>query len=84
MQMQFEEIFPTTIKRLITGDCNAKKDVVAKALDRWVGPWNYIVDDESDAVAVGVAWMISKGMLDGLPTSEKTTIITKKKKEKKT
>lgn len=63
----YVEIFPTTIKRILTGDCNAKKDVVANALKRWVGDHDYKVDDESDAVAVGVAWLIQNGYLDGLP-----------------
>lgn len=61
---QFEEISPKTVKKLVTGDGLAEKDVVAKCLERYVGPQEYACDDESDAVAVGVAWLIEKGWLD--------------------
>ena len=59
----FDEISPKTVKKLITGDANAEKYVVAKCLDDYVGPQKYACDDESDAVAVGVAWLIERGYL---------------------
>jgi crossover junction endodeoxyribonuclease RuvC len=52
----FEEIDPRTVKKLITGDGKADKETVAAALEKYVGPQTYRVDDWSDAVAVGVAW----------------------------
>lgn len=82
LHIDFKQIFPTTIKRLLTGDCNAKKDDVATSLKRWVGEHEYRVDDESDAVAVGVAWLVHEGMLEGLPQSQNAIKITQKKKGK--
>lgn len=55
---EFYEMDPRMIKRLVTGDANAEKDRVAETLEDYVGPQQYACDDESDAVAVGVAWLI--------------------------
>lgn len=60
----FEEISPKTVKRLVTGDPNAEKDEVAKALEAWVGKQDYACDDESDACAVGIAWLMQRGMIE--------------------
>ena len=59
----FSEIDPNTVKKLITDDRLAEKDEVAEALENFVGKVNYACDDESDAVAVGVAWLIKEGMI---------------------
>lgn len=61
---QFQEVHPNTAKKLLTGDANADKDVVAAALEPFVGRISYACDDESDAVAVGIAWLIQKGLID--------------------
>ena len=61
---EFDEIPAVTVKKLITGNHLAEKDEVAAALEKFVGPYEYECDDESDAVAVGVAWLMSKGMID--------------------
>lgn len=55
-QRIFQEIDPKTVKKLITGDGLAEKQTVADALEKYVGPQEYRVDDQSDAVAVGIAW----------------------------
>ena len=60
----FEEIHPKTIKKIISNDSNAEKDVVMNSLVQFVGEYDYECDDESDAVAVGIAWLIEKGMID--------------------
>lgn len=57
----FEQITPKEIKKLIAGDGKARKDSVASALPYYVGPIEYKTDDESDAVAVGIAWLIKNG-----------------------
>lgn len=57
----FEELHPFTVKRNLTGDHLASKEKVAAALPFYVGERTYACDDESDAVAVGVAWLIEKG-----------------------
>ena len=59
----FDEIAPTSVKKIITGSGKATKDEVAMALEHYVGKHDYATDDESDAVAVGVAWMIQNGLI---------------------
>ena len=63
-QKEFYEIHPKTVKKLVTGNALAEKDVVASALEKWVGPREYAVDDESDAVAIGVAFLIQNGLIE--------------------
>ena len=67
---EFEEIHPKTIKKIVANDQLAEKDSVADALTQFVGQQDYACDDESDAVAVGIAWLIKNGMIDS-PYSEK-------------
>lgn len=58
---EFDEIHPKTVKKLVTGDGLADKKKVADALADYVGPREYKVDDESDAVAIGLAFLIQNG-----------------------
>lgn len=67
----FVEIPPQTVKKLITDNANAEKDEVAAALKQFVGEWDYQCDDESDAVAVGVAHLIRAGLLESPYKKEK-------------
>lgn len=53
----FEEIAPVSVKKTLTGNAKAKKDEVAAQLSKYVGDHSYACDDESDAVAVGIAWL---------------------------
>ena len=55
------ELYPTTIKKLITGSGKAEKDQVAESLKFYVGDIKYSNDDESDATAVAIAWLINNG-----------------------
>ena len=55
------EIPPFTVKRLITGNYKAPKEQVAECLYSYVGEQNYACDDESDALAVGISFMIQNG-----------------------
>lgn len=57
-QRTWREIHPGTIKSLVAGKGDASKEDVAAALAHCVGPQEYACDDESDAVAVGVAWLL--------------------------
>lgn len=78
----FDEIHPKTIKKLVANDQLAEKDVVAQSLAQFVGEREYACDDESDAVAVGIAWLLEKGMLDSpYPPPEKPKSTRKKKSE---
>lgn len=52
------EIYPVTIKCLIAGSGRAEKAEVASALSMYVGEQKYQNDDESDATAVAIAWLI--------------------------
>lgn len=52
------------VKKIITGAGNATKDDVANRLAPYVGEQEYETNDESDAVAVGVAYLIREGYLD--------------------
>ena len=61
--MPFEEIAPASVKKLVTGSGKATKDEVMAALERHIGQHEYSCDDESDAVAVGVAWLIQNDLL---------------------
>lgn len=54
----FAEIAPSTVKKALTGSGRAGKGEVAAALERFVGKQAYVTDDESDAVALGIAWLI--------------------------
>lgn len=56
-QAVFDEIPPASVKKIITGKGNATKEEVAAALIPYVGEYEYACDDESDSVAVGVAWV---------------------------
>ena len=60
---EFVEIAPTTVKKLLTGSGKAGKDEVADSLERYVGKITYMTDDESDATAVGTAWLLMNGLL---------------------
>ncbi len=60
----FDEIHPKTIKKLVANDQLAEKDAVAAALSQFVGERDYACDDESDAVAVGIAWLLQQGLID--------------------
>lgn len=59
----FEELHPFSVKRLLTGDHLADKKDVARVLPFYVGEHIYECDDESDAVAVGVSWLLEKNLL---------------------
>lgn len=64
LNTEFFEISPKEVKKLVTGNAQATKDEVAAGLVKYVGELEYACDDESDAVAVGVAWLIKNGYID--------------------
>lgn len=63
-EVVFDEIAPASVKKLIAGNGRASKEDVAAALDRYVGRQDYECDDESDATAVGVAWLLQHGYVE--------------------
>lgn len=60
----FKEISPAAVKKLLTGTGKATKNEVSSALEKYVGKQNYVFDDMSDAVAVGVAWLLQNKLID--------------------
>ena len=59
------EIYPVTVKCLVAGSGKATKEEVADSLQSYVGKQEYKCDDESDAAAVGIAWLIQQGRIKG-------------------
>lgn len=56
-----EEVGITEAKKLITGSGRAEKEQVAAAVMQYLtAPVEFAVDDESDAVAVGVAYCLKQ------------------------
>lgn len=62
-QTRFFDLYPTQVKKLVAGKGTADKAKVASALGRFVGPRAYDCDGQSDAVAVGIAWLKGAGIL---------------------
>lgn len=63
-QRRFIDIPVRKIKRLVCGDELATKAVIMRSLTRYVGPHPYECNDESDAVAVGIAYLRQAGRMD--------------------
>jgi crossover junction endodeoxyribonuclease RuvC len=59
---EFVEIAPTTVKKLLTGSGKASKGEVATSLEKYIGIHKYEADDESDAIAVGIGYLIKNGL----------------------
>src|SRR5699024_746746 len=68
MEKTIHEIAPTSVKKIVTGSGKASKGDVQEAVIRRLQidkPDFFANDDESDAVAVGLAYFIQKGLVDG-------------------
>lgn len=61
---EWYSIYPVTVKKLITGNGKAEKSLVAKSLKYYIGEQTYKCDDESDAAAVAIAWLIQQGQIE--------------------
>lgn len=58
------EIAPTSVKKAITGNGKASKDDVAESVNTYLGTnIDFKTDDESDSVAIGIAFLKKKGVL---------------------
>lgn len=54
------------VKLLVVGKGKAEKDEVAAAVRKWTGyTGEFAKDDESDAAAVGLAYLINEGIIKG-------------------
>lgn len=68
LEMKFQELAPTTVKKHVTGWGRSEKEDVALAVDNYIPKHTqFASDDESDAVAVGLAWLIANGYIDCIP-----------------
>lgn len=65
--VEFEEVTPPRVKKNVTGYGYAPKPEVAKGVANYCTPREWKTDDESDAVAVGIAWLIDNGYMDIKP-----------------
>lgn len=68
-QKSYIEIAPSAVKKFLTGSGKAGKEEVAASLEQFLGLQSYACDDESDAAAAGVAWLIQSGRLEKPPAS---------------
>lgn len=62
-----ENLSPSTVKKTVTGSGSATKDEVAAVVRKILGlpsDYKFATDDESDAVAVGLAYLIREGLID--------------------
>ena len=75
---EWYEIFPVSVKKFVTGSGKADKKQVAEALKAYIGEHEYGNDDESDAAAVGIAWLIQHGQLKQRPLTEPTKDLEEK------
>lgn len=73
LKKSWYELYPVSIKKLVTGNGKADKTEVAAALSSYVGERTYATDDESDAVAAAVAWLIQQGQLQTVPRKAEET-----------
>lgn len=67
----WDEIYPVTVKKLLTGNGKAEKQEVAAALSDYLKGVTYKNDDESDAAAVAVAWLISHNQIKQIVQEDK-------------
>lgn len=68
----WEELYPVSIKKLVTGNGKSDKAQVARSLDEYVGKREYACDDESDAAAVALAWLIKNEIVKPVEKEEGT------------
>jgi len=62
-----EEVNASTVKRVVGGHGKADKDEVAAGVRRILGladDFVFATDDESDSVAIGLTYLIEKGLID--------------------
>lgn len=67
---EFDEVAPKAVKKQVTGNASASKEEVAAILTHYVGEQEYECDDESDAVAVGIAWLVQNNLIDAYQEAE--------------
>lgn len=61
---EWQDVPISVAKKTLTGNGLAQKKLVAKYLTLYIGEHKYRSNDESDAVAIGIAWLINNGYLE--------------------
>lgn len=62
-KQQWYELYPITVKKTVTGSAKSTKEQVADSLKQYIGDRKYTTDDESDAAAVAVAFLLQNGFV---------------------
>ena len=57
---EWSEIYPVSVKKIITGTAKAEKKDVETSLNKYLPPIEFANDDESDAAAVAVSWILQQ------------------------
>ena len=70
MGESWRDIYPVTIKKYVAGSGRADKSAVAESLPYYIGSLSFANDDESDAAAVAVAWLLQQGEIKPKPGKE--------------
>jgi Holliday junction resolvasome RuvABC endonuclease subunit len=68
---EWYEVYPVSVKKLVTGNGKAQKSEVANAVKMYLGNVEFKNDDESDAAAVAVSWLLQCEQLKNKLTSAK-------------
>ncbi|UOY86842.1 crossover junction endodeoxyribonuclease RuvC [Bacillus glycinifermentans] len=61
-----ENVYPSTVKKTVTGNGNAKKPQVAESVREWLGlpdDHKFATDDHSDACAVALTYLIREKII---------------------
>ena len=80
-QQVFQEYSPMTIKLCVAGSGSATKQDVADAIENYCEHTPFKTDDESDAVAVALTWLIENGYLESRPLAKYEETFRKKMAE---
>ena len=59
MQKEWIEFYPVTVKKKVTDSGTANKDQVRDAVNKLMPPYEYQNDDESDAAAVALTYLLT-------------------------
>jgi crossover junction endodeoxyribonuclease RuvC len=61
---EIEELAPSEVKKALTGNGRAGKEEVAEAVRRYFPDATFETDDESDAAAVALAYLIKNNLIE--------------------
>lgn len=62
-EKEWEEFYPSTIKKEVSGNGRADKQAVAAAVLEYVNGIEFKNDDESDATAVALTWLLKNNCI---------------------